>query len=38
MPVPIENVVSTKRDNVTRRKDMMSATLHQPSDIEIIGI
>jgi hypothetical protein len=38
MAIAVEDVICTKRDDMPARQHMVRATLHQPADIEVIGI
>jgi hypothetical protein len=38
VPVAVEYVVGTKGDDVPSWQNVMGATLHYPTDIEVIGV
>ena len=38
MPLAIEDVVGAERDHVAARQDVVDAALHQPADVEVVGV
>src|SRR5262249_17995541 len=34
----VEHVVGAERDDVARRQDVVDAALHQPADVEVVGV
>ena len=38
VPFAIEDVVRAKRDDVPAGKDVVDAALHQPADVEVVGV